>query len=666
MYVDSWFTLLESAFAIGIGPVTFTTGVPQSIGLATGAIIGANPETAIKGSIAVWVPQTVPPLISARATLNKFGIGRFIRAFYSGSLGAMEQILDGFWMEGIFCQISTNPQPTICPICPCNPEIDQACPIVIFEPAFVLAVAKFSLFNTITGGVYIGYSPIRYKVNSWVNAFTLGPFDFGAYKKPPDGLDRPGVGNVLAETGAGSSASDLSHEWRPKFHRQSAHVQQMDNYYNRKIEDTIQTPSDRATAHAHLTPSYMKHVAHGPRFIDGRLPSLNIEQPTPKTPSDWFEEELEDEDLTEVDVEAPLLGGMGKQIRSKIAAARKANLRQQKLATQQPSFLQPHGRQLLRLGKEISEKETIRRVEQQTANEIQQKNTVAQQEKAASQNVSTSEIVRPEDCAQAEWSSWYSATKPGGAFVSDCSEPCGGGQQARIRRVLRPATNGGRPCLSVAESVQSRECNTQPCSDPCTQHELCDIQDPASGKIIKQRCKDVCGQCTRDEQCGYCPLTGECKQGTSVGAASAKCAGWEFDFCNPAARGELEAKMKCELNEKCNGKSSWEEVCAATKFGSCMQVHQRGCPDGTYDVFDAQTEGAGTTARISCKEGRSVPDTQCDRDYSKLCPEGWKEVSNAVDSRVVCTPEEGAYGELTLIEMICFGIYFDERLVCCE
>jgi CPW-WPC domain-containing protein len=108
--------------------------------------------------------------------------------------------------------------------------------------------------------------------------------------------------------------------------------------------------------------------------------------------------------------------------------------------------------------------------------------------------------------------------------------------------------------------------------------------------------------------------------------------------------------MKCEEDLDCDSKPSWESFCLATKFGSCTQVQQRGCPDGIYGIFDAQTEGPGTALQTVCKEGRPVPDTECDRDYTKLCPEGWKEQTNAVDTTTLCIPEEGAYGGSCSIE----------------
>ena len=59
---------------------------------------------------------------------------------------------------------------------------------------------------------------------------------------------------------------------------------------------------------------------------------------------------------------------------------------------------------------------------------------------------------RPRDCIVGQWKSW-----------SECSKPCGGGEQSRSRDILYPDRYGGRPC---PELNSKRVCNTDPCLNP--------------------------------------------------------------------------------------------------------------------------------------------------------------------------------------------------------
>lgn len=663
----SWFTLKESGFAIGVGPQTFTTGIPASIGLATGAVIGANPKTWIEGSIAVWVPQTVPPLISMRASLNKFGIGKLIRAFYEGSLGFMESVFDAFWMEGIFFQVSTNPTASVCPICPCNPKLDSACPTVVFEPGFMFAVEKFSLFNKIIGGVFISIVPTRYKINAWIQKFTLGPFEFGPYKKPPNGLDRPGIGNVLLEEEAlqeealleqsvkeGRIGRDLSHTWQPTELKGSHRKAQMDKYYELLDKGEIYPDGSFVEAehvdHHKMTHHNMRFSdVQGPRFHDGRLPSKN--KHVTESPEEWLEKEEEDLGLAS-DLSESI--GVGSQIKSQLHGALKQAKTQHQQRLEQP-LVPSSSRRLQDLGAELSRKASLKQVNQEQANEIQQKNQVAHQEMKASQNVSTHEPKEPVDCEQAEWSEWYAPVNqgsrsdaPGASSGKSCSQDCGGGFQSRFRRIIRPAANGGKPCLTGTQASQRRDCNTQKCTDRCARHETCEVPDPKQpGAVLKQRCKDVCGACTSDPECGYCPLTGQCKTGQQTGPVQGSCLGWEFESCNPAARNNILAKQRCEKDESCDKSSSWKAHCQRTTFVSCMQVKQSGCPhEGTYKVMDTSRPGPGAIVDTKCRHGRDLgSESECPRDYSKLCPDGWiKQPDSLTPDIVGCTPREGAYG----------------------
>ena len=59
----------------------------------------------------------------------------------------------------------------------------------------------------------------------------------------------------------------------------------------------------------------------------------------------------------------------------------------------------------------------------------------------------------PVDCQVSAWGSF-----------STCSQPCGGGSQARTRTVLTPASGGGAPCPVLTET---QTCNPQACPVDC-------------------------------------------------------------------------------------------------------------------------------------------------------------------------------------------------------
>eukprot|EP01084_Bolivina_argentea_P261651 442264_1 len=48
--------------------------------------------------------------------------------------------------------------------------------------------------------------------------------------------------------------------------------------------------------------------------------------------------------------------------------------------------------------------------------------------------------------------------------LSSCSAPCGGGSQTQTRRVIQSPANGGAPCPAV---MQTQPCNTHPCPVDC-------------------------------------------------------------------------------------------------------------------------------------------------------------------------------------------------------
>jgi hypothetical protein len=73
---------------------------------------------------------------------------------------------------------------------------------------------------------------------------------------------------------------------------------------------------------------------------------------------------------------------------------------------------------------------------------------ILQETKACPQDGCTSKV----DCELSEWTEW-----------DDCSVSCGGGQQARKRKVTMPAMLGGALCDDILQQV--RPCETQCCDD---------------------------------------------------------------------------------------------------------------------------------------------------------------------------------------------------------
>ena len=67
---------------------------------------------------------------------------------------------------------------------------------------------------------------------------------------------------------------------------------------------------------------------------------------------------------------------------------------------------------------------------------------------------------RPRDCIVGDWGAW-----------DKCSQPCGGGQETRRRKVLYPPRFGGAPCPTLENK---RLCNTQACMNPNFTDKKCD------------------------------------------------------------------------------------------------------------------------------------------------------------------------------------------------
>lgn len=63
----------------------------------------------------------------------------------------------------------------------------------------------------------------------------------------------------------------------------------------------------------------------------------------------------------------------------------------------------------------------------------------------------------PQDCKVGDWSGW-----------SKCTAECNGGSQTRTRNVKLPARNGGKPC---EPTMNSRTCGNDPCDRDCELHD---------------------------------------------------------------------------------------------------------------------------------------------------------------------------------------------------
>ena len=59
-------------------------------------------------------------------------------------------------------------------------------------------------------------------------------------------------------------------------------------------------------------------------------------------------------------------------------------------------------------------------------------------------------ILEKIDCEWSEWAAW-----------TDCSRSCDGGLSYRTRRIVAPASNGGKSCLG--ESIDYHDCNIEGC-----------------------------------------------------------------------------------------------------------------------------------------------------------------------------------------------------------
>ena len=189
----SWLTVLPSGFLIGMGPITYSTGVPQSLGLATGMIMGSDPKTAIKWTFNFYAPSLPLAQFVFRGTMeDRLNLLNVVRMWFPLPLGPLEPVLESCYLKSVFVQLSTIPFAQACDICICDPTVDHCPGPVIFQPGVAISVQEFGLFGIIKGGVHleIQYSAtmFKFKFAAWLDPFHLGPLYVSGYKEPDFGF----------------------------------------------------------------------------------------------------------------------------------------------------------------------------------------------------------------------------------------------------------------------------------------------------------------------------------------------------------------------------------------------------------------------------------------------------------------------------------------------
>ena len=142
-----WVTILPSFFMIGIGPLTYSTGIPESLGLGTGMILGKDPATAVRWSINFFAPNIELGQFAFRAMMNHLDLLQIVRIFYKDSLGGFEKILKGTYFNNLFLQFSTIPFFILCEICICEPSVDICPGGVLFAPGLSLHIQVTLVLN---------------------------------------------------------------------------------------------------------------------------------------------------------------------------------------------------------------------------------------------------------------------------------------------------------------------------------------------------------------------------------------------------------------------------------------------------------------------------------------------------------------------------------------
>jgi len=201
--ISDMVTILPSFIMLGIGPETYSTGVPRSLGLGTGMILGKKDPGcmdergckkggAIKWSLNIYAPNLPLFQFAFRAIMNHLDLLQVVRLFTQKSLGGMEKVLQGTFFDGLYLQLSTIPFEVTCAICICEPTVDVCPNGVVFRPGITFKVRRFGLFNLIFGGFYLELDMrpqhFAFNVSAHLEHFVIGSggtkLEVGGYEEP--------------------------------------------------------------------------------------------------------------------------------------------------------------------------------------------------------------------------------------------------------------------------------------------------------------------------------------------------------------------------------------------------------------------------------------------------------------------------------------------------
>mmetsp|Transcript_15937 Transcript_15937/g.46096 ORF Transcript_15937/g.46096 Transcript_15937/m.46096 type:complete len:685 (-) Transcript_15937:311-2365(-) len=252
----------------------------------------------------------------------------------------------------------------------------------------------------------------------------------------------------------------------------------------------------------------------------------------------------------------------------------------------------------------------------------------------------------PIDCEWTPWSTW-----------SDCSRECGGGRQLKTRQVQTPSRHGGSLCTGDAE--EERECNAQLCDLDCKwgpwgsysecnatcgggwheAHRSPDVQQSGSGS-------PCVGESVDRRQCNTQPCPEDClwADWADWGACSASCGG-----------GSASRQRSIEVHANADGRQ-----CEGSNTES-RDCHPEPCPiDCHWEDWQPWTH-----CSVSCRQGErhrsrnKVREAHNGRPCSgpmvvtEVCTEDThclSEATNAPGTLVLPTgpPDHDIFGELRL------------------